>query len=305
VNSHSEPDGFTEHDFISTAFFAYSSNLLAKSAKELGKTEDEKLYTELFNKIKKVFNHEYVTPAGRVGTNSQTSYVLALMFDLLPEDLRPEAARFLVDDIKSRRNHLSTGFLGTPFLCHVLTQNGYPDVAYDLLLQETYPSWLYPVKMGATTIWERWDGQKPDSTFQDPGMNSFNHYAYGAIGDWMYRISAGIEAGAPGYKQIIIHPYISQKLEYTKASFESSYGKIASGWERKEGKIFISIELPPNTNTTIVLPSDSAEKVKANGLPVSENKDLKNLRVIDKSLVIDSGSGSIGNFTSDLVAKAF
>ncbi|MBN1791131.1 MAG: family 78 glycoside hydrolase catalytic domain, partial [Bacteroidales bacterium] len=125
VNNHSEADGFTEHDFIATAFFAYSADLLAKTAKVLGNTADEKIYSDLFEKIKSVFIREYVTPAGRIGTNSQTSYVLALMFNLLPEEQRPAAAKFLVDDIRGRRNHLSTGFLGTPFLCHVLTQNGY------------------------------------------------------------------------------------------------------------------------------------------------------------------------------------
>ncbi|MGE5421560.1 MAG: family 78 glycoside hydrolase catalytic domain, partial [Chloroflexota bacterium] len=192
VNSHTAADGYTEPDFIATAFYAYSASLLADAAKTLGKTDDEKAYTDLYNKIRQVFIHEYVTPAGRVGTNSQTSYILALKFGLLPEELRAKAAQFLVDDIKSRRNHISTGFLGTPYIAHELTKAGYTDVAYDLLLQETYPSWLYPVKMGATTIWERWDGQKTDSTFQDAGMNSFNHYAYGAIGDWMYRVSAGI-----------------------------------------------------------------------------------------------------------------
>src|SRR4030042_1441831 len=259
VNNHSEPDGFTEHDFISTAFFAYSANLLAKTARELGKTDDEKIYNELFRKIKSVFINEYVTPAGRVGTNSQTSYVLALMFDLLPDDLRPGSAKFLVNDIKSRRNHLSTGFLGTPFLCHVLTQNGYADVAYDLLLQETYPSWLYPVRMGATTIWERWDGQKTDSTFQDAGMNSFNHYAYGAIGDWMYRVSAGIDLLKPGYKEILIQPHPVKKLEFSKASLESPYGTIASGWERKDGKVYFTVKIPANTNAKIILPADSVE----------------------------------------------
>ena len=193
VNDHPEADGHTEHDFIATAFYAYSTSILVAAARELGNTEDELQYGAVYNKIKEVFINEYVTPAGRVGTNSQTSYVLALMFNLLPENLREKSAGFLVEDIKSRENHLSTGFLGTVYLCHVLSANGYTDVAYDLLLQESYPSWLYPVKMGATTIWERWDGQKTDSTFQDPGMNSFNHYAYGAIGDWMYRVSAGIE----------------------------------------------------------------------------------------------------------------
>ena len=291
VNNHSEPDGFTEHDFISTAFFAYSADLLAKSAKELGKTDDEKVYSDLFIKIKNVFIKEYVTPAGRVGTNSQTSYVLALMFDLLPGELRPNAAKFLVDDIKSRRNHLSTGFLGTPFLCHVLTRNGYTDVAYDLLLQDTYPSWLYPVKMGATTIWERWDGQKTDSTFQDPGMNSFNHYAYGAIGDWMYRVSAGIETKTPGYRNLLIQPHVSGKLNLSKASFESPYGKVVSGWERKDGKVYFNIEIPANANATIVLPADSAEKVKENNLPVAQNKNLNNIHVAGKSLLIDAGSG--------------
>ncbi len=294
VNNHSEPDGFTEHNFISTAFFAYSADLLAKSAKVLGKTEDEKLYTDLFNRIKNVFNNEYVTPAGRVGTNSQTSYVLALMFNLLPDDLRPKAAKLLVDDIKSRRNHLSTGFLGTPFLCYVLTQNGYADVAYDLLLQETYPSWLYPVKMGATTIWERWDGQKTDSTFQDPGMNSFNHYAYGAIGDWMYRNSAGIDNSKPGYKEILIHPYISKKLEFSKATFESSYGTIASGWERKGDKIIIRVTIPVNTTAKILLPSDDLSKVTMTGLPKSASKsDYKMVLEtgVEKRVTLTVGSG--------------
>ncbi len=291
VNNHTEPDGFTEYDFISTAFFAYSTNLLAKSAKELGKAEDEKYYNELFNKIKNVFVKEYVTPAGRVGTNSQTSYVLALMFNLLPDDLRPNSAKFLVEDIKSRNNHLSTGFLGTPFLCHVLTQNGYADVAYDLLLQETYPSWLYPVKMGATTIWERWDGQKTDSTFQDAGMNSFNHYAYGAIGDWMYRVSAGIDNSFPGYKKILIQPNPTKKLDFSKASFESPYGKIVSGWERKDGKVYFTIEIPANTEAIIALPSVSAEKVRESGLPLSENKNLNNIHMAGKDLLIDAGSG--------------
>ena len=277
VNNHSEPDGFTEHDFIATAFYAYSANLLAQAAHELGITDDELFYSRLFNQIKQVFINEYVTPAGRVGTNSQTSYVLALKFNLLPENLREKAAKFLVDDIKSRGNHLSTGFLGTVFLCHVLTEEGYTDVAYNLLLQETYPSWLYPVKMGATTIWERWDGQKTDSTFQDAGMNSFNHYAYGAIGDWMYSISAGIEVNKPGYKEISVQPHLTKKLDYSKASLESPYGTIASGWERKEGKIIVRVKVPANTKATIWIPSDDITKITENGSPLSaeSNKIVK------------------------------
>jgi alpha-L-rhamnosidase len=275
VNNHSEPDGFTEHDFIATAFYAYSTDLLAKAAHELGKADDELYYNRLFNQIKQVFINEYVTPAGRVGTNSQTSYILALKFNLLPENLREKAAKFLVEDIRSRRNHLSTGFLGTVFLCHVLTEEGYTDVAYDLLLQETYPSWLYPVKMGATTIWERWDGQKTDSTFQDAGMNSFNHYAYGAIGDWMYRVSAGIEANKPGYKDIFIRPHLTQRLDYSKATLESPYGTIASGWERKDGKIIVRVKVPVNTKATIWLPTGDLTRITENGSPLSaDNKNI-------------------------------
>ena len=290
VNNHTEADGYTEHDFISTAFYAYSASLLAKSAKELGKPDDEKIYSDLFSRIKQVFIKEYVTQAGRVGTNSQTSYVLALMFNLLPEELCPEAARFLVQDIKSRRNHLSTGFLGTPFLCHVLTKYGYTDVAYDLLLQTTYPSWLYPVKMGATTIWERWDGQKTDSTFQDAGMNSFNHYAYGAIGDWIYRNSAGIDNESPGFRDIVIHPFFTKKLEYSKAAFESPYGSIASGWERKGNKIVVNVKIPVNTNARIVLPANSSM------LTTSPSSDMDDKIIIeaDKELnraVYITGSG--------------
>jgi alpha-L-rhamnosidase len=291
INNFTEPDGYTEHDFIATAFYAYSTKLLSLAAKDLGKNEDEKFYTDLFNKIKDVFVHEYVTPAGRVGTNSQTSYVLALMFDLLPDQLRPNAAQFLVNDIKGRRNHLSTGFLGTPHLCHVLSRFGFTNVAYDLLLQETYPSWLYPVKMGATTIWERWDGQKTDSTFQDPGMNSFNHYAYGAIGDWMYRVSAGIETMGPGYKHIVIQPHPSKRLSYIKASFESSYGTIASGWERKDGKIIVRVKIPANTTAIIILPVDSISKVTEGGKPLSGNTSFSDIRLSDNKTMIEAGSG--------------
>src|SRR5207237_7726174 len=153
------------------------------------------------------FVREFVTEGGRVGEGTQTAYALALQFDLLPEPMRPVAARKLAEEVRQRK-HLTTGFLGTPYLCHVLSRYGYLDDAYLLLNREDYPSWLYPVKQGATTIWERWDGQKPDGTFQDAGMNSFNHYAYGAIADWMYGVMAGLEVdeASPGYKHIFVPP---------------------------------------------------------------------------------------------------
>lgn len=252
---HTTPDGHTDRDFIATAFYAYSANLLSQAAQALGKDSEAQEYTALFNAIKKVFIQQYVTPSGRVGTQSQTSFVLALMFDLLPEDLRPAAARFLAEDIKSRGNHLSTGFLGTPYLCHVLSDNGYADVAYDLLMQQTFPSWLYPVTMGATTIWERWDGQRPDGTFQDAGMNSFNHYAYGAIGDWCYRVSAGLDTQEAGYRHLWLRPTPTDQLDYAHATLQTPYGLAACGWERQDGKVTVKVTVPANATATVVLPS--------------------------------------------------
>lgn len=292
INNHTEPDGHTEHDFISTAMFGYSTKLLALTAKELGKEDDYKFYSDLFNKIKEVFVHEYVTPAGRVGTGSQTSYALALMFDLLPANIRQKAVQFLVADIKSRRNRISTGFVGTSYLCHVLSDMGYTDMAYDLLLQEAYPSWLYPVKMGATTIWERWDGIKTDSTFQNAGMNSFNHYAYGAIGDWMYRVCAGIEAASPGYKNIVIQPSITGRLTYARASFESSYGTIASGWERDGNRVTVKIMIPANTRATVILPADDVSKITADGKALTSVKEFANIKTTNNKVTLETGSGA-------------
>lgn len=291
VNNHTEPDGYTEHDFIATAFYAYSVSLLAEAAKDLGKSEDAATYSQLFEKIKKVFINEYVTPAGRVGTNSQTSYVLALKFNLLPDNLKAGAAKFLVDDIKSRRNHLSTGFLGTPYLCHVLSDNGYTDVAYDLLLQKSYPSWLYPVSMGATTIWERWDGQKTDSTFQDIGMNSFNHYAYGAIGDWMYRVSAGIETEGAGYRHLILQPHPTDRLSMSKAAFESAYGTVESGWKANASGTEVKVRVPANASATIILPADDFSKVLCNSLPITQCSYLKGIKNSNGKVIVSAGSG--------------
>jgi alpha-L-rhamnosidase len=211
--------------------------------------------------------------------------VLGLKFNLFEENVRPAATAQLVKDIKSRGNHLSTGFLGTPYLCHVLSENGHTNVAYDLLFQETYPSWLYPVKMGATTIWERWDGIKSDSTFQDAGMNSFNHYAYGAIGDWMYRVTAGLEIGQVAYKHILIQPQPTSKLNYAKATFQSSYGEIVSGWERQGDKIKLTVKIPANTTATVRLPTQNANGIREGGNPVS------NAKVTAKGVEMELGSG--------------
>jgi alpha-L-rhamnosidase len=254
--------------------------------------EDEVAYRAVYEAIKGVFQKEYVTPSGRIASDSQTAYVLALKFGLLPEKLQTKAAAHLVDDIRKRDNHLSTGFLGTPYLCHVLSEYNYTEVAYDLLLEQSYPSWLYPVTMGATTIWERWDGQRPDSTFQDTGMNSFNHYAYGAIGDWMYRVVAGIELLEPGYRKIRIQPQPDARLGYAKASFESPYGRIASGWSLDNGELQLDVRIPPNTTAVIELPKADLAVVEVDGKPLSAHPHLKNAQQAGRKVVVEAVPGS-------------
>ncbi|MEM9328963.1 MAG: alpha-L-rhamnosidase C-terminal domain-containing protein, partial [Bacteroidota bacterium] len=240
---------------------AYSTSLLVKAAEVLGKEEDLAAYSDLLQKIKIAFQDEFVSGKGRLSPHSQTSYVLALHFGLLADDQRPYALNYLIENIERRGYHLSTGFLGTPYLCHVLSDNGREDVAYRLLMQDTYPSWLYPISRGATTIWERWDGIKPDSTFQNEGMNSFNHYAYGAIGDWMYANVGGIRPGAPGYKHIIIAPKVNGDLNYANTSLESPYGKVATSWKRTDSQVNLEVTIPPNTTASVRLPGEDDRRL--------------------------------------------
>ena len=181
--------------------------------------------------------------------------------------------------------------MALPIYCHVLTRFGYDSVAYKLLLQETYPSWLYPVKMGATTIWERWDGQKPDSTFQTPGMNSFNHYAYGAIGDWMYRTVAGLREGAPGYKEIIVQPHIGGNLTQANADLKTYYGNASSHWKIENGKLQMDVEIPANTKAIIYIPAKSADDIVESGKPVSASADIKIAGNENGYIIVKVGSG--------------
>lgn len=284
----------TDKFLIAQCFFAHSTDLLAKAAVVLGKTEDAAKYHGLLKNIKEAFLREYVTPNGRLVSGTQTAYTLALNFDMLPENMRANAAKQLSDNVKSYGTHLTTGFLGTPYLCHVLSRFGYNDVAYSLLLQETYPSWLYPVKMGATTIWERWDGIKPDSTFQTPSMNSFNHYAYGAIGDWMYRVAAGIDTyeDGVGYKHIRIKPVLGGSFKHMEASLQTYYGKISSAWKKEDKKTAFVIEIPANTTATIYLPAASADVIMESGNALSSATSLKVTGTEAGYVMIEAGSGS-------------
>jgi len=211
----------------------------------------------------------------------------------LPESQREQAAKNLAENIKSYGNHLTTGFLGTPYLCHVLTRFGYNDLAYTLLNQKTYPSWLYPVTMGATTIWERWDGIRPDSSFQAVTMNSFNHYAYGAIGDWMYRIMSGLDTGndAPGYKAIRIKPHPGGGFTEATATLQTLYGLVSSGWKQDGKMLTLEVEIPPNTTATILVPTSDASTIKEGGKTLPSLPEIKISGTENGYVVLKTGSG--------------
>jgi len=298
------PGATTAKDFIQTAYFARSTEILAETAEALGKREDAAEYAELEKKIRAAFLKEFVTPNGRLSSDTQTAYALALEFDLLPESMRAEAAARLAGDVR-RFKHLTTGFLGTPVLCKALSDYGYLDEAYMLLNRKEYPSWLYPVTKGATTIWERWDGEKPDGSFQDVGMNSFNHYAYGAIGDWMYSVVAGIaiDEKQPGYKHILIEPRPGGGLSYAKADVDSVYGHVESGWKIAEGKLTLSVDVPPNTTATVRLPGASVQGVSEGGKPLSGRAEFSKAKQAGDAVLVDVGSGKY-EFQSAYAAPA-
>ncbi|MBO5301188.1 MAG: family 78 glycoside hydrolase catalytic domain, partial [Peptococcaceae bacterium] len=246
--------GRTADDFIATVFYAHSTKLLSQAAQVLGKKEESQTYHSLYENILKSFRQEFVTPNGRLTDDTQTAYVLALHFDLVEN--RERAIQRLAELIRMNDNKLTTGFVGTPYICHALSDNGQAELAYSLVLQTEYPSWLYSVRQGATTIWEHWDGIKPDGTFWSTDMNSYNHYAYGSIVDWMYTKAAGIqyEESEPGYKKILFHPIPDKRFGFTEASLETVYGTVKSGWKYEKDKIHFTFTVPHNTTAVFEAP---------------------------------------------------
>ncbi|MGV8096372.1 MAG: family 78 glycoside hydrolase catalytic domain [Mangrovibacterium sp.] len=281
----------TEKDLIATAYYYYSTTLLSKIAGILGNRSDAETYASLAEKVKKAFNAEFVTPNGRLVSHTQTAYALALAFDLLPEELVEKAAAYLERDVRSFK-HLTTGFVGTPLLCETLSAHGYEDLAFMLLTRKEYPSWLYPVTQGATTIWERWDGQKPDGTFQNVGMNSFNHYAYGAIGEWLYSYVGGIriDPEKPGYQHILLHPHVGGGLSYANTAFQSMYGEIQSNWKTEGNDFTYEVIIPANTTASVTLPGAKAEQLTINSKPVDQEMS-KRLTQHGNTLSVELGSG--------------
>ena len=233
--------------------FANSATIMADAAKVLGRTEDEAYYRNVAAKAREAFCKSYMTADGHLVSHTQTAYVVALAYDMVPEDMRPLLAANLKERVDSY-GHITTGFLGTSHITTVLTACGLDETAYKLLLHEGYPGWLYPVTMGATTIWERWNSMMPDRTIPDNGMNSFNHYSYGAIGDWLYREAAGIKEAAPGFKKICIKPHLGGGFTYMKAEENTPYGWASSSWKIEGGVFTLEVEIPFNTTAEIYVP---------------------------------------------------
>ena len=249
--------GATPNDLTCTAYYAYSTGLFVKIAGVLGRDEDVRKYGKLQEQIVDKFQRTFFREDGSMTAMTQTAHIVALYFDLVPEQYRKQTAQKLVELLKEKGGHLVTGFVGTPYFCHALSRNGHVKEAYELLLKEDFPSWLYQIKMGATTVWEHWDGLKPDGTMWSPDMNSFNHYAYGAVGEWLYRAVLGIEIDEadPGYHHVLISPQTGDDFTYAQGSYNSPYGQVAVRWEKtdEDGGRLLQVTIPHNAAATILL----------------------------------------------------
>jgi alpha-L-rhamnosidase len=256
----------TPQDLIATAYWAYDTQLMSAMATAIHRPEDARRYDALFDKIRTTFQQRFIKPDNSVGSNSQTSYVLALHMHLVPDAQRQAAADRLAADVEAHHWHLTTGFLGTPYIMSVLSSTGHSDVAYKLLLTDTFPSWGYMVQHGATTMWERWNG---DQMLNDPGMNSFNHYAYGAVGEWMYRYAAGIDLSPndQGFHHFVLHPQFDRTLGHAEATYQSEYGPIHSSWKYLHNAVEWTATIPANTSASITLP---AANLMLNGKPITQ-----------------------------------
>lgn len=247
--------GATPEDLIATAYYKYSTELFIKAAHALGRDVSE--YENIPAEAAAAFRREYMEN-GRVKNATQTACVLALYFDIT-EDRAATATQ--LNELVKRAGHLETGFVGTPYLLHALSDNGYAETAYDLLLRREYPSWLYPISKGATTVWEHWDGIKPDGTMWSTDMNSFNHYAYGAVADWMYGAAAGINSDPdrPGFEHIIFRPVTDRRLDFVKASIDTRRGTVASEWRRENGRIKYIFTVPEGCCASAVIGGEKHE----------------------------------------------
>ncbi len=292
--------GPQQSDTIGTAYYAYTAQVMAKIATALGETADADKFHQLANDIRAVFIKNYLQADGRIiddkNETGQTFYALAFGLDLVPDEMKTRVAGQFVAALQSRDNHIATGFLGTPFILFALQRAGHPELAYQLVLNKTFPSWLQQVVWGSTTMWERWDGWTPDKGFQDPGMNSFNHYWLGCVSEWLITQSAGIDTDGPAFNHILIRPELGQVasgrgFSWVKAAYQSIHGRIASQW-RLDGDTFrLNVTIPANCAATVYVPATTLANVTESGKTIDRAAGVKFLRLENGRAVIEIGSG--------------
>ncbi len=262
------PDPHSPQDLVATAYWALSADMMRQMADATGRKQDAEAYAHLIEQIRAAYQTTYIKPTGEVAGDTQTAYLLTLYAKLAPKELEAAMVQRLVDDIQKRGGHLSTGFLGTPFLLFTLAEHRRADVAYKLLLNETYPSWGYMLSKGATTWWERWNGDSGD-----PAMNSFNHYAFGSVMAWVYRSVAGIDTAADGagFRHVVIHPQIDSAISHARGEYDSAYGKVVTDWTYENGKFKLTVELPANTHARVYLPQLEGAQGRQDGKKLSKS----------------------------------
>jgi alpha-L-rhamnosidase len=287
LDGKSPGDATTPKDLVGTAMWAYTTSLMVQMAEATGRDAVATRYHALHNSIAAAFNAAYVKPDGTVGNDSQTSYVLPLRFGLLPESLRAEAGHRLADNIRRRGTLLSTGFLGTPFSLDVLADTGHTDLAYSLLLRTEYPSWGYMIRKGATTMWERWNGDVGDVS-----MNSYNHYAFGAVGGFLFRRVAGIAPAAPGFKRILVKPALDPRVKAGGADYDSILGRISTRWRQGEAGLSLDLIVPPNATAEVRLPAASLDAVREGGRAIAGRAGMTVLKGPAGEIAFEVGSGS-------------
>lgn len=258
-------EGETSFTLIGAAHQIRTVQILASSARALGRMEDVKRYDAEIASLKQAFTAKYFNDDGRIqnAAETQTSYLLAIGFDLIPEEMKQPASKHLVRLVHEADDHLRTGFLGTPLILRVLDETGHPELAFKVLLNETYPSWFFSIHQGATTLWERWNSYSHADGFGDVSMNSFNHYAYGAVGQWLYERLAGLEPDPdqPGYKHFFVRPLVTGPISSARAELETPYGRAVSAWERSGDVVTMTVVIPPNTTATITFPDGREDEV--------------------------------------------
>ncbi len=284
--------GGASSEVVGTAHYVYSLKLMTEMASVIGRKKDAERYGRLAREMADNFVKVLMESDGSIKNSSQTGYALAFTMGLLPDDMKEKAAVKFREEVARFDNHLATGFIGTPRLLPALHLAGSNDLAYTLLLQEDFPSWLFQVKNGATSIWERWDGWRPDKGFQDSGMNSFNHYSFGAVGEYLFRMIGGISEAEPGYRKICIKPIVDVRIEWANTSYESIYGVIETKWKIDGEYLHLNVTIPANTMATVYIPSGDPASVTESGQNASVASGVKFLRQEDGYLVYTIQSGN-------------